>query len=108
MIGLRVSEVAALAIVEQADYYQQASDTALAQRWEAAVDQAIHSLLQQPERGTLCRFRSPSLAGVRWILVSGFPKHMIIYRFSHHEQAIQIIHVLHGARDLETLFDRDL
>ena len=51
MIELRISEAAALSIVEQADYYEQASDRALAQRWEAAVDQAIHSLLNWPERG---------------------------------------------------------
>lgn len=51
MIELRISEAAALSIVEQADYYQQAADLALAQRWEAAVDQAVHTLLTWPERG---------------------------------------------------------
>jgi hypothetical protein len=38
VIELRISEAAALAIVEQADYYEQAADLACAQRWETAVD----------------------------------------------------------------------
>ena len=59
MIDLIISEAAALSIVEQADYYEQAAELALAKRWEEAVDQAVHSLLTQPERGALCRFRSP-------------------------------------------------
>jgi hypothetical protein len=36
LIELRISEAAALSIVEQADYYMQASNVALAQRWEEA------------------------------------------------------------------------
>jgi toxin ParE1/3/4 len=108
MIGLRVSESAALSIVEQADYYHQASDLILAQRWETAVDDAVHSLLSRPERGTLCHFRSPILAGLRWILIPGFPKHMAFYRCLREEQAIVIVQVLHGARDIETILNEDL
>jgi plasmid stabilization system protein ParE len=107
VIELRISEAAALSIVEQADYYQQAADLALAQRWEAAVDQAVHSLLSWSERGAPCRFRSPSLAGLRWIFVPGFAKHMVFYRYLPQEQAILIVQVLHGARNLETILDDD-
>ena len=107
MIKLRVSETAAVSIVEQADYYQQASESTLAQRWESCVDQATRSLMQSPERGTLCRFPSPSLAGLRWILINGFPKHIIFYRHLAAEQEIQVVQVLHGARDLESLLEVD-
>lgn len=107
MIELRISEAAALAIVEQADYYQQAADLTLALRWEASVDEAIHSLLNWPERGATCRFRSPSLAGLRWIFVPGFSKHMVFYRNLPQEQAILIVQVLHGARNMETILDED-
>ncbi len=107
MIALIISEAAALSIVEQADYYQQAAELALAQRWEAAVDQAVHSLLTQPKRGALCRFRSPALAGLRWILIPSFPKHMVFYRHLHEEQVILIVQVLHGARNMETILDED-
>jgi plasmid stabilization system protein ParE len=107
VIELRISEAAALSIVEQADYYQQASGLALASRWESAVDEAIRSLLQLPERGAPCRFRSSSLAGIRWIFVPGFPKHMVSYRYVPAEQAVLIVQVLHGARNLEAVLDED-
>jgi plasmid stabilization system protein ParE len=107
VIELRISEAASLSIVEQADYYQQNADLALAQRWEQSVDLAVNSLLNLPERGAPCRFRSPALAGLRWIFVPGFPKHMVFYRYLHEEQAILIVHVMHGARNLETLLDEE-
>jgi plasmid stabilization system protein ParE len=107
VIELRISETAALSIVEQADYYVQASDADLAQRWEEAVDQTIQSLLNSPERGARCRFRSPALAGLRWIFVPGFPKHMVFYRFLPDESVVLIVQVLHGARNLEAILDDD-
>jgi toxin ParE1/3/4 len=105
---LRISEAAAVSILEQADYYLQASDAALAQCWEAAVDDAVRSLLDWPERGTLCRFQSPSLSDLRWICISSFPKHMVFYRYIPQEDVILIVQVLHGARNLETILDEDL
>jgi plasmid stabilization system protein ParE len=107
VIELRISEVAARSIVEQADYYAEASYSALAQRWEEAVDQATQSLLNLPMRGTRCRFRSPALSGLRWIFVPGFPKHMVFYRFSPEDASIRIVQVLHGARNLETILDEE-
>ena len=107
MIELRISEAAAHTIVEQMEYYEQASNLALARRWEEAVDQTVNSLRNLPERGALCRFRSSALSGLRWVFVSGFPKHMVFYRYLPQDQAIQILHLLHGARDLETLLNDD-
>lgn len=108
MTKLRISEAAAASILEQSDYYLQVSDTQLAQRWEAAVDEAVRLLLDWPERGTLCRFRSAALMDVRWIPVAGFSKHMAFYRYLPQEDAILIVQVLHGARNLETVLNDDL
>ena len=108
MIEFRISEAAALSIVEQADYYREASDEALVQRWEAAVDEAVRSLLNLPERGAPCRFHSPVLAGLRWIFVPGFSKHMIFYRYSQQERVLLVVQVLHGSRDLEAVFGEDV
>jgi plasmid stabilization system protein ParE len=105
VIQLRVSEAAALAIIEQSDYYQQAADGSLASRWGVAVDEATRALSSWPERGAPCRFRSAALANLRWIGVPGFPRHMIFYRYISDEHIILIVHVLHGARNLETLLD---
>ncbi len=105
MIALRITEAAALSIVEQAEYYQFNGSADHALRWESSVDQAVHSLLELPERGSVCRFHNLSLAGLRWIFVPGFPKHMIFYRYLPEEQAVLIVQVLHGSRNLETLLD---
>jgi toxin ParE1/3/4 len=108
VIELRISEAAALSIVEQADYYRAASGNALAERWESAVDTATQSLLQFPERGALCSFHSPSLANLRWIFISGFPKHMVFYRYEREKCVLLIVQVLHGARNLELMLLDDL
>jgi plasmid stabilization system protein ParE len=105
---LRISEAAAVAILEQADYYLHAANVALAQRWEEAVDQAVLSLLNFPEHGTHCRFRFPSLSDLRWIFVPGFPRHMVFYRFSPDESIIRVVQVLHGTRNLETILDESV
>lgn len=103
MIELRISEAAALSILEQADYYRAALDNALAEQWESAVDAAAKSLLQFPERGAPCRFYSPSLTNLRWIFVSGFPEHMVFYRYERDRSVLLIVQVLHGARNLESV-----
>lgn len=103
MIELRVSEAAAIAIVEQAEYYASAAGDSLALRWDAAASEAFQRLLKMPESGAPCRFHSPSLAGLRWTQVPGFPRHMIFYRYSPQERILLIVHVLHGARDLEAI-----
>lgn len=103
MIQLRISEAAATSIVEQADYYEKAADSPLAVQWASGVDEVIRSLLRMPERDTPCRFQSPELAGLRWVFVPGFPKHMVFYRYDREREAILIVQVLHGARDLEAI-----
>jgi len=105
---LRVKEAAAVSILEQSDYYRQVADASLALRWEASVDEAIHSLLNLPERGRPCRLRPEHLSGLRWILVPGFPKHMVFYQVLSDIQVILVVHVLHGARNLEVLLDENL
>ena len=102
---LRITEAAARSIVEQADYYQQAADASLSQRWEAAVDEALRSLQRLPRRGATCRFHAPALAGMRWISVPDFPRHLIFYRASSRERAILIVQVLHGARNLQQILE---
>jgi len=107
VIELRVSEAAALSIIEQADYYRAAQDDTLAERWESAVDASVRSLLQFPERGAPCRLDTPSLANLRWIFVPGFLRHMVFYRYDRQESMLLVVQVLHGARDLESVLSDD-
>jgi plasmid stabilization system protein ParE len=105
VIELRLSEAAADSIVDQAEYFRQTAGAERALAWESAVDETANSLLKLPERGTPCRFRSPMLAGVRWIFIPGFPKHMLFYRYVPDAPAILIVQVIHGARNLEAILE---
>jgi toxin ParE1/3/4 len=95
--------MAADAIVEQADYYLIRQGVSLAQRWEDAVDEVVHSLLRMPERGSPCNFKHPDLQNLRRVSVPKFPKHLVFYDYLREEHLVRIVHVIHGARDVEGL-----
>jgi len=88
-------------ILEQAEWYAALSGQPLAQRWQKAITTAISHLLNRPATGAPCKFRSPALRNVRRAPVSGFPKHLLFYRFDDDE--VFVLRVVHGARDLERL-----
>jgi plasmid stabilization system protein ParE len=100
---VEVLEAAALAIVEQADWYAQNSGITLADMWSRAIDQAVERLLKAPETGTRVRIRSTSRAGLRWLVVPEFPKHLVFYRYFSKERILQIVRVAHGARERDLL-----
>jgi toxin ParE1/3/4 len=99
---LVLTDAAAADIVEQGDWYDTQSGKALAERWEEGVASAIRRVLNSPDTGTLCRFKEPQLSGVRRISIPRFPKHLLFYVSDGAE--ILVIRVVHGARDLESLF----
>lgn len=99
---LVLSDASVADIVEQADWYIAQSGEALARRWEKAVTSAVLRVLRSPASGALCAFRSAELGDVRRKTISGFPKHLLFYRFR--EGEVLVLRVVHGARDLEKLF----
>jgi toxin ParE1/3/4 len=99
---LTVSEAAAADIIEQADWYQQQSGAQLAKRWETAVTSAVLRIMDQPRAGTISKFPDSELSDIRRVLILGFPKHLIFYQVRKSE--ILILRIVHGARDLESLF----
>ncbi|HXF13687.1 MAG TPA: type II toxin-antitoxin system RelE/ParE family toxin [Terriglobales bacterium] len=99
---LTVSEAAAADIIEQADWYQQQSGAQLAKRWETAVTSAVLRIIDRPRAGTISKFPHSELSDVRRVLILGFPKHLIFYQVRKSE--ILILRIVHGARDLESLF----
>ena len=98
---LRLTRVAASDIQEQADWYEQRSDCALARRWENKVTAALIRIEKNPRSGARCGFRAEELQSVRRMPIAGFPKHLIFYRTE--EREIRVLRVIHGARDLESL-----
>jgi len=99
---LHLSEAAAVDINEQADWYEEKSDGKLAERWSKAVTSAVLRIVKNPRSGTPCRFSPKDLHSIRRVRISGFPKHLIFYRVVNNH--VLILRILHGARDLESLF----
>ena len=56
--------------------------------------------------GKLTDFTHPDLADIRQQSIKGFRKYLIFYRIT--ESEIDILRVIHGARDIETILDEDL
>jgi toxin ParE1/3/4 len=97
-----VTEAAVHDILEQAAWYQEQSGLKLADRWEKAISSVLLRLAVNPAAGALCTFNSVELEGVRRVPVPRFPKHLVFYRFRNQE--LIILRIVHGARDLESLF----
>ena len=63
---------------------------------------AVLRILKSPGLGAPCRFSRTELRGIRRVPISGFPKHLVFYSVENND--VLILRVLHGARDLESLF----
>jgi toxin ParE1/3/4 len=87
-------------IVAAALYIAEDSPEA-ARRFLEAVEQTIATAAAMPGVGAPRRYRDPRLAGLRMIAVRGFEKHLVFYRPL--EPGIEIVRVLHAARDIETI-----
>ena len=99
---LTISEAAAADIVDQAEWYQEQSGAGLARRWERRSPLRFCASWTILKRARSAVFKHSELSNVRRILISGFPKHLIFYQVRKSE--IIILRIVHGARDLESLF----
>jgi toxin ParE1/3/4 len=89
-------------ILEQAAWYEEQSGLKLARRWEQAVTSVLFRISGTPAAGAPCNFKAPELIGVRRVPVPRFPKHLVFYRLQ--KQEMVVLRIVHGARDLESLF----
>jgi toxin ParE1/3/4 len=69
-------------------------------RFPAACDATFQRLLERPQLGSPRRFSDSALSGFRVWPVTGFPNHLVFYFVR--EDNIEIVRVLHGARDIES------
>lgn len=102
-LRLFITRAASRAILEQARYYAVRENQALANRWEAAVRDAIGSLPEVAGLGSRCNFGHPDLKNLRRLPVPGFPRHLIFYEELQEQATIRVVHILHGARDIEAV-----
>jgi toxin ParE1/3/4 len=67
-----------------------------------AAYETFKTLAGNPGLGKRRRLRSPRLRDIRSWHISGFENYRIFYREV--PDGIQVIHIYHGARDIEALF----
>src|ERR1043166_7471295 len=68
-----------------------------------ATFETFNILAANPGIGRLRKFKNSRLLGIRSFRVSGFDNYLVFYR--NVGGVVQVLHVYHGARDLESLFN---
>jgi toxin ParE1/3/4 len=64
------------------------------------TESTLKYLARSPGIGGPFESEDPELANLRYCRVKGFPNHVIFY--VEHSDAIEVVRILHGARDLDT------
>jgi toxin ParE1/3/4 len=73
-----------------------------ADAFRPAIEKARATLEDLPEIGSPCDFDSQEVADLRMLPVPKFKNYLIFYRST--RDAVEILRVLHGARDVSSLF----
>jgi toxin ParE1/3/4 len=87
----------------QADYIAASSGDEAALRFYRAAEQTFRLIAARPAIGRRSWYRNPLLAETRMFRMRGFRKHLVFYRPL--SNGAEIVRVIHGARDLERLFE---
>jgi len=93
---------ARLDLLDQYVYFGEQAGVELAERYFTAIDETCLQLVKHPRSGPHYDSGIARLDGLRRFPVKGFEKYLVFYL--PHENGIDVIRVLHGARDIETLF----
>lgn len=87
------------------DYYSEESGPELAMRFLRSVQHACDLLRSHPTAGSVACLARTDLRGIRRWPVPEFRAHLIFYRLVGDD--VEIVRVLHGARDIERIFETD-
>jgi toxin ParE1/3/4 len=93
--------IAELEVVDAAVYIA-ADNPSAAVRFMDAVDETVQSLVEMPGAGRPREFDHPALAGMRSRQVKDFENYLVFYRPT--DAGIEVLRVLHGARDIDAIF----
>jgi toxin ParE1/3/4 len=74
-----------------------------AMRFLDAAESTFKTLARSPELGSRGEFRSAHLADIQRWRVKGFENYLIFYCAI--ADGIQVVRILHGARDIEAIFN---
>lgn len=107
MFELIVSPGARADLIAQWDFFaDEVGNLALADRFVACAEATFKKLARTPGLGRVRSFASPKAKNLRSWKVDEFPKHLIFYRALPGNRGVEIISVVHGARDLLALFGK--
>jgi len=87
----------------QLDYLEEQARLETAERFLDQLMSTFETLAQMPSMGVLCGFRRPATRRLRRWPVRGFENWLIFYQAR--RDGVEIVHVMHGARDIESLLD---
>lgn len=80
-------------------WYVRKAGAEIARRFQESVDATLRKLCLHPELGRIRHFQHPKLQGLRSFHIERpFHRSLIFYRV--HEDALQAVRLIHGARDL--------
>jgi toxin ParE1/3/4 len=74
-----------------------------AKRFLTAAQDACRMLARMPGMGALREFKNPAMTGLRSWPIKGFENFLILYLPT--PSGIDVVRVIHGARDLDRLFE---
>jgi toxin ParE1/3/4 len=92
-------------LLQQFVYFREEANLALAERYYAAVDQTCSMLVNEPHAGVLYDSGIAQLEGLRRFPVHGFENYLIFHL--PRSSGVDVIRVLHGARDIDNLFAQE-
>ena len=69
-----------------------------------AIEETSKNLSVFPATGGLRYFYHTGLHGLRILPLPKFEKYLLFYRFHEDEQVVEIVRIVHGARDIPSLF----
>jgi toxin ParE1/3/4 len=95
----------ALEDVSEITLYIASGSLRAAEGFREALEHAYSTLEGLPHIGALRSFGHPRLFDVRMWPIPKFEKYLLLYRV--HADTIEIVRVVHGARDLPALFEED-
>lgn len=102
---VRKSSRAKLDLMDCAAYLAERGSLRVALRFLECAEATFRTLAEHPGFGRVRQFGSPELAGLRSFRVQDFESYLVFYL--PRESCIEVVRVLHGAQDLEAIFETD-
>jgi toxin ParE1/3/4 len=90
---------------DQAEYLAREASLETALRFYDAANTTFEKLARMPGMGERRESPKPRLAGLRVWRIEGFENHLVFYRPI--DGGIEIVRVLHGARDIDRLLESE-